>query len=317
MEPPPPSSRVTIVPRHPNANTRLPGAVEPRTFARAALREAIPVAEALARALPVGQPGYRLVWSSGALTGSLDVPATDGTYAIVGRHSCCDVVLDRDPEIALRQLLVRAERDSEGAPMLRLLDLNTSLPVRLADGSAVSSALICGPVAVRLGRYSLVALPNGTEAPPDPMPEPIVEHCTGSPYRVAASRPLGTSHVSIVPRASMLDEVAPAARGVARITLVGSRSSASLDLSDEMLDRGILVGRAPKCHVRLSPILDTSISRVHLLVLRERDRVFAFDLASMNGTFANHRRLRRIELDRPMTLTLGTAHIALHWSPGA
>jgi hypothetical protein len=321
METPPSSrSRVTMHPRPVNANTCLPGAIEPGIFARAFLREAYPIADGISRALPpMSAPGYRLHWVSGGVSGSVEVPAGDGSYRIIGRHSCCDVILDRDPEIALRHLLLRAEPAPEGGTLLRVLDLHTSLPVQLEDGSLVRSMLVSGPVGLRLGRYALVALPSGVTTLPERLPSPVVEHCVGAPYRSPAPRSSCQSHVSILPRAPMLDELrqGPAsAPFFARLTLAGPRGTAHVDVTEGELDKGILVGRAPKCDPRLSSVLDEGISRVHLLLLRERKQTFAFDLASMNGTYADGQRVRRVRLsDAGSTLNLGYANLCLFWNP--
>jgi hypothetical protein len=241
------------------------------------------------------------------------------------------VRLDLDAEIALRHLLVRAVPSADG-PLFHTLDLQTSLAFHLDDDTPQRSVASRGPIAMRLGKYALVALPTGTDPPPKEMPPIVVEHAAGMPYRSAApppalglgsSSPKRASQVSILPASRPLHQTAirqvRASRaivsGLARITLLRDGRRTSVDLTEEDLDHGVLIGRASKCDARLGPLLDESISRVHLLLWREASRIFAFDLASMNGTFSNGERVRRFELTGgDAVLALGCKGLTLHWN---
>lgn len=61
-----------------------------------------------------------------------------------------------------------------------------------------------------------------------------------------------------------------------------------------------LVGRSPKAHFVLEPLADQQISRQHFLLDIRPPRCLIQDLDSKNGTFVNHRRIRRqflVDLD--------------------
>src|ERR1700761_2082609 len=49
-------------------------------------------------------PGHRLVWVRGASFASSMLPATEGAFRVVGRHTQCGVVLPDDPFVALRHV---------------------------------------------------------------------------------------------------------------------------------------------------------------------------------------------------------------------
>jgi hypothetical protein len=78
----------------------------------------------------------------------------------------------------------------------------------------------------------------------------------------------------------------------------------------------VLVGRSDRCHDRgLQAVLDTNISRGHLLLLRQHGGFEAFDLCSTQGTYAGGKRVRRLTLpDDGATLTLASKHsVTLTW----
>src|SRR5678815_1329969 len=104
-------------------------------------------------------PGYRLYWMAAGTFGSFDIPLDPQAFVIVGRHGMCDVVLDGDPTIALRHLLVRATRLDDGCPRLSVVDLHTNIGFELPTGRRERSMAATGPIAFRVGAYAVVALP--------------------------------------------------------------------------------------------------------------------------------------------------------------
>jgi pSer/pThr/pTyr-binding forkhead associated (FHA) protein len=81
-----------------------------------------------------------------------------------------------------------------------------------------------------------------------------------------------------------------------------------------------VIGRSEKCHTEmLRRITDENTSRVHLLVLREGAHVFAYDLASTQGTFVNGIPTRRVTLSiggASVTLGRGDNAVRLFWFQG-
>jgi hypothetical protein len=243
-----------------------------------------------------GRPGVRLFWSRGPELRTYDLPALGAEYAIIGRHSSCDFVLEGDEAVSLRHLLARAVVLDDGAVALRLLDLRAALPFYLEDGEARRSLLCAGPVALQLGSYVLGALPYEAGGGPE-----------GSPCR---------THVSVLPPPPELASGyrAPPARAlrtaVARAGVVVELERrawrAAVELADDALDAGILVGRAERCTAPLRPVLHGGVSRAHLLLLRERDELYAYDLCSLQGTYVDGRRARRCRLSEGSELQMAS-----------
>jgi hypothetical protein len=309
-------SHISRLDPRPNANTRVNtgmAAAEPRI-------DVGDLDEAYARARAIEAPplhdGVRLVWVKGRHIGHHDLAASADAFAVVGRHTACDVVLSADPALALRHLLVRAVRLEDGAIATRVLDLKTSLGFHLDDDEPRRALVATGPVAMRVGRYALVALPTGPLPAQRPAPEIM------DAPRIPLGRPAGSiTRVTTIPPAPMLDDIArdAAAAGLARVTLrrPDGEEWAQVDLTEAQLDLGVLVGRADRCEPRLRAVLTDAVSRTHVLLLRENGVVHAFDVASTQGTFAEDRRVRRVRLpERGGTLRLAaSAPVMLDWHP--
>ena len=334
----PPSSRVSQI-RQNNANTRVSGmgTWEPALDLAVAYRSAVGVHRTLP---PMQELGYRLfdVGPSG-VKAWLDLPARREVFAVAGRHSCCDLRLDGDPEVALRHMLVRAQLAPGGeVPMLRLLDLYTTQGFRF-NADAIpheSSALVVGPLAMYVGRNAFVALPGRAPELPVELPAVEIEPASRTPYRSPALAPAGAvprwTHVSLLARAPSVHELRstggtglqlkgeqrPAPSGLARFALERQGAGECVEVGVSELDTGILIGRASKCDRRFASLLDEKVSRVHLLVMQDAGETVAYDLASTNGTYVRGTRLRRSVLpDVGATLALGLSGVKLHWHPRA
>jgi hypothetical protein len=140
-----------------------------------------------------------------------------------------------------------------------------------------------------------------------------------SPYRVNA-RPVNRhSHITLMSRPVMVGEPLPpslgrlATGGRYALTLVRGGRSATVMVNEEDLVRGVVIGRSEKCHTEmLRRITDESTSRVHILVMREGPVVYAYDLASTQGTYVNGMPARRVVLsDGGTSLTLGRGENAV------
>jgi len=100
------------------------------------------------------------------------------------------------------------------------------------------------------------------------------------------------------------------------LTLSAACGQVSVYLSKEELERGVLIGRSPKCvDAGLRAILTLGISRVHLLLHEDGPECRAYDLASTQGTYQRGRSVRLATLEDDGTkLALGTtAGIELLW----
>jgi len=312
----------------PNASTCLPHQFREVPLDAIGLEHAYHRAKEVHAERPVvpGTLGYRIVWSFGERVGSVDLPALPGAYVIVGRHSNCDVVLDSEPTLALRHLLMRAVVLADGTVGVRILDLRTSLGFIVDAGGPCRSIFAVGPIAIRLGPYAIIALPLDPRCVPPQLPRPTLSRglqmptaMPVSPYRVApavSDRSFRSSHVTILPAAPALEDLNPTRQGFGRLTLVRGWQSASIDVDVEELESGILVGRADKCVDHgLRALLDASISRAHLLLVREEGHTSIFDLCSTQGTYVNGVRVRRYPLaEMGAPLSLGQRHsVHVHW----
>lgn len=269
-------------------------------------------------------PGFRLFWTKsqrGLRWIDLVGPAA---HVVVGRHAACDVVLDEDPTLSLRHLLVTtAELDGES--ILRVLDLNARAPFFLDDDRPRRSIVTRDAMALRLGRYLLGALPIGTggavEDTQDTIPEMEIDDAARlptklptTPYRRAISRVMSLpalSHVGDTPSfpiyagaAAILNQPAHR-RPRLKITATRGDLGASAFLDTVQLEQGVLIGRSTRCHdAGLRDVLHFGISRVHLLLLSHGGRDDVIDLCSTQGTFAGKSRVRRLTLGSETELVL-------------
>jgi FHA domain len=307
-------SHISSLVRSPNANTRFvqPG---PRM-------EALWLDEAYARARgleasPMTAPGVRLVWCRGDEMGWHDLVAHPRAYAVVGRHTRCDVSLSGDPAVALRHLLIRATTLDDGSPAVHVLDLRTGLGFHLDDDVERRAVVATGVLALRVGRYAIIALPSLVDLP-EQRPSPEIVDAPRMPTHASAARP-SSSSITSMPPISALEDIQRdvAAPGHGKVTLRRGGAWASVDLPDHVLDAGVLVGRADRCETRLRSVLSESVSRVHVLLLREHGVVHAFDVASMQGVWADGERVRRVRLsERGGTLRLASKDpVLLEWHP--
>jgi hypothetical protein len=274
--------------------------------------------------------GYRLVRVLDRNISWVDVRIGGEGYAVLGSHDRCDLALAGDNGIWLRHLAaicVRLEDDSVG---LRLIDLKTDLPFFLEDETPRWSVIASGPFAMRLGRHVVCGFPIGplvgdepVSAPPprvidrrdvDPGATGVIE--TGGSIIPARGPSELTAFLPSAPVAQIHDLVAgptPASTDPSaspkpiRVTLERGGMGASVELPVEALDVGVLLGRALNCFDGgLRRIFCEAISRAHVLLLRDRDGVFAYDLCSTNGTRVAGQRIRRHRMnDAGTTLELG------------
>lgn len=306
--------------------------------------DAYEIAVAADRARPPQvETGYRLYWMKQGFLASHDVPATPDRFVVIGRHTQCDVVIDDERAVSLRHVLVRCTSTDDGAPVLSVVDLKTSEGFELSDGTKQHSIAASGPVVFRIGVHSIVALPS-TGTVPDKLPMPVVERVEQlatpapagprvvmqsavpsppQPQSQLHSRPYPVSRITLMPMTSELaerrsvwpGEPAPfsAVPGgepylyeIALEPHGSARRRAIVRLTGTDLDQGLLIGRADKCvDEGLRAILSGCISRVHVLLVRDRGICRLYDVASMNGTYVGNEKIRCITLaDEGTTVTL-------------
>lgn len=148
-----------------------------------------------------------------------------------------------------------------------------------------------------------------------PPPAPILDLPGRSRPAPGTDPPARQAPTAAAPRAGR-GPAEPSGPVCARMTLRREGRGATIELTEGELEVGVLVGRSDRCYSGgLASILDTSISRGHVLLLRQQDGFDAFDLASTQGTFSGGKRVQRARLsDDGTTLTLATVNpITLIW----
>ena len=250
--------------------------------------------------------GCRVFWTIAGEVGWRDLDAANGEFLVLGRHSQCDVRIDADPTVSLRHLLVTSWILDDGATVVRLLDLRTHVPLVVpgiprprpsivGSGSVIASfgACIVGAVPVEAG----VQLP-GPDDPLWKMDRPVLREAIVPPTRRHEGE-RGGSVITMLPEVTHVSEIraSPRGPGAGLLTLRSTTAEASVELQQADLRRGVLIGRYERCMDQgLLAVLGTEISRVHLLLIDERDGVCAYDLCSSNGTWLDGHRIRDVRL---------------------
>ena len=244
---------------------------------------------------------HRLYWGREGQLFSRELRSAPGDFAVAGRHSRCDLRL-LDAEVSLRHALVQGTRLRDGRHVLRILDLRAALPFHLADDEPRRSIVATGPVVARIGRWVLVAFPlDGSTPPPEPPPVEVADvPDLSSALRSNPDESSVSSRISVIPASTVITELpSDLAAGDAAITVTRGHLRARVAVRAEDLERGVLIGRASRClDAGIRDVLDTHISRAHLLLLSEGPEVFAYDLCSTNGTHVDGRRVRTTLLSR-------------------
>ncbi len=275
-----------------------------------------------------GDPGYRVFVQGGAEKRALDLRLHRRAYAIVGRHKRADLRLGYDG-ISLRHLLLRTIRLANGDLALRVLDLRSSLPFYVgAQQDALRSIVATGPVGFRLGPYALCAIPHVTDqsgelvkAPPE-LPAPRISDGSAVPRGASFDDARWNTDITRLPEVSEVSEMSsldPGSSSKPRSYLTVERDglAATVGLESEQLQQGILVGRASRClDGGVREILSAEISRAHLLLLEEGERVRIFDLASTNGTHVDGSRVRSMSISSRGTVRLSrSGGVTVRFSP--
>jgi hypothetical protein len=279
--------------------------------------------------------GFRIFWASKETSGYCDLYASKGAYLIIGRHRCCDIVLEEDEHISLRHLMAIPIQTETGALGLRLMDLRASLEFYFNDNQPRRNALLSGPVGMRLGAYVLGVLPfsaSGELSAPDRLPEPhflndtdeqtvfprsfaqkmVIVHKTQGKV-VDELEPI--SSVSFFPNPILLAEI-QASKGDVQLVAHYKEEGAVMPLMDAELRTGILVGRSERCQGgKLHALMNHHVSRVHALLIRIGKSDWLFDTGSTNGIFSGKTKIRAMKLQNTgSAFRLGSEHgVYLHW----
>jgi hypothetical protein len=163
------------------------------------------------------------------------------------------------------------------------------------------------PVRIEPGRAQEIARPIPRHRSPDEGPVSRITLLTPS---------VDLSRRSSVEPSPFPASYVPTGEGYEVVVASHDGRRAGVRLTNTDLDYGVLIGRAEKCvDAGLRSILVDAISRVHVLLIREKGECRLYDVASLIGTFVNGERVRCHPLaDMGTTVQLASASgVTLHW----
>ena len=286
---------------------------------------------------PVEEPGLAVV-AIDEITGDaagiawLIARVARPVTAIIGRHDRCDLFLAARPELALRQLAVVLEpvtswvRGST-AIRYRICDLRTGDPMVDETGRTLRGLTADGPAIVRCGGYAMYVLPLGepSDWPPSAedawamLPErTYVDALEGGATGTAGLKlPRTDARATFITRThGPRDTSMRLAQGstAGTLELHSPERQLVLTIGDHALRDGVLLGRYERCDATAAVGDDTSLSRVHALLIQAGDRLLMVDTASSNGTFDRGERVRLVQLAHDTEVRLGKkTHARWRW----
>lgn len=238
--------------------------------------------------------------------------------AIIGRHTRATLPLPRTHATAALRHLALLVRTEGNKPVARLLDLQTEIGFADPLGRRVEAIRTDGITFLSAGGAILILAPTGrdhamdadpdqawAEIPPQRWIESRRGHAPiGAPARAEDGAPETTIEAQDGPRGcrSALCRAREIPVGLA--TVAAGTDETHVRVSGRALDEGFLIGRYDRCEVG-GPEADESLSRVHLLVVREGQRIIAVDTASTNGTYIGEDRVHLVDLEERTRLDLG------------
>ncbi len=327
-------------------STEPPGAaIGPEIDTSTMARAYTTALSAMAR-VPAVDTGYRLFWVRDGRASFRDLPA-GGAYAVAGSHERCDVVIE-GAGVALRHLIAATVALSDGVALRLLdlhtdlpFFLQDDVPRRsiVAAGPVVVrlARAVIGAIPVEAGRtpeapqYDGSTLPVTEVEATHTVPVSTTRPSTSGPSRVSSLPPSRRLTDLPAQRRSPVEARLPEVRAVPHVaspatspegpgggrvwtvSLERDDRRASVELSDADLALGVMIGRSDSSRARcldagLQAVLDTNVSRGHVLLLHHHEAYEAFDLCSTQGTWCGGERTTRRRLgDERSALRLATA----------
>jgi FHA domain len=245
---------------------------------------------------------------------------------IVGRHTECGLRLPEE-FIALRHLVAHARlEDPRAAPTIHLWDLHTGQPFLTEDGQPSVAVTSQGLLYAAVGQYALLFVPTRERAglpwpahaeaawsmfPPRQFTEPHTHVARALPFR--RWREDGQALKTPVSREDRLLRLGEGGRSEnpwGLVRLVHGEQAVQFPMSREHLEQGVLMGRYERCGIAVESL--TTLSRVHLMLIRLGEEVLAIDTASTNGTWRARRRVGTVTLGNLDALELGK-NLQVQW----
>jgi hypothetical protein len=292
----------------------------------------------------VDEPGVGLLAideRTGIPAGLVRLRARVGRHvaAVVGRHDACDLFLDKHSSLSLRHLAVVLEPVSSWAKgntrvSYRVLDLRTETGFTDEHGKHMRGLRAEGPAIMRVAGYAIFIMPlgdpsdwphsGGSVDAWDMLPERVYfDEMQSRPDGSLVSMPVDIADVrkrqTLVFRTHGPRETGQGLvmRGdvAGTLELIGDRRYGRLEIGDQALRDGVLLGRYARCD-GAAMLEDAGMSRVHALLLQTNDALLVIDTASRNGTFQTGQPAARvITVTRDTEINLGKhTRIRWHWA---
>ena len=250
---------------------------------------------------------------------SLSRHSQDIKTTIIGRHSQCPLRL-LSPSISLRHailILYPQQFDFQ----YQLIDLNSTMGFSLEEEESTYSIWANGAVFFRIQQYSFFIIPpkqfdwkqqkdniwqqlstrnyewsnqkrisqtNYNILKPDPVPE--------APSKNTLDLDDKSNSISIQRPPLWLNE-ANIDEPSACLEIIFKEGLKRIFFNEEMLERGVLIGRYERCGVSLQACAEFNpVSRVHCLLLYVMGTTYIIDTASTNGTCVFHEHITQKKL---------------------
>jgi hypothetical protein len=259
----------------------------------------------------------------------------DRTALVIGRHTQCRLRLAAAP-ISLRHVALLA-RSEEGRPRVHLWDLNTAHPFTTEDGSKNQAVIAEGAVYVAIDEYALWIIPAAmarswperakdawAALPPRSFADQRVQAAATGPEAAAPEPPKplhvrmpsaqlpseDITHVTMVHAPLLLGGGDEPEVGWGTLRFAFGHQKQRRRVSAECLERGILIGRYDRCGLSFDGL--SELSRVHLLLVRIGDEVWAIDTASTHGVRRGQGKIPAVVLSDQDALTLANV-LEIDW----
>jgi hypothetical protein len=149
--------------------------------------------------------------------------------------------------------------------------------------------------------------------------EPRVFRSASGEERLRVRRPQPEEASSVTSFAgpvsfSSRELVAPGETPLGALVVRGEGGAVRLPVGPRALERGVLVGRDPRCS-ELGFGLPATVSRVHALVIGLEGEVFIADTGSSNGVWESEREMCIAPMDSSPVFLLGGHGAAVQWQP--
>lgn len=237
------------------------------------------------------------------------------TTAIVGRHERCDLVTPASgADVSLRHVAILAS-DLDQTFSFRVIDLASGTGFIDEDQRPQLSIQSSGPTFLGIGASVLFLSPTPYTLDGDSsrsfinLPKRVVVPDDRSKPRSSGSDAITYVHTSPGPL-PLGDRVDDGFQPAGFLSLESDGRIELKPVSERMLERGVLVGRYDRCRIR-APV--ASLSRVHLLLIRDGRKLLAVDAASTNGTYFQGEEKRTTTLEFGDCLSLGQ-DVKVTWS---